>query len=318
MKKLLKFSFLAILGVLAVVGLTACDSDDASFPSRRVTIFVPFSAGGGTDLVARGIAQAAEDGFPSGIVVENRTGAGGAVGITAGATATADGYTLTALTVESVTLPHMGGVDFTGDSFIPIIMLNEAHSVISVNADSDFHTIEDLLNAQDVRVGNSGVGAIWHLAAAAFADASGADFVHVPYEGATDAITGLLGNHIEAVTVSWPEVAAQVEAGTLRVLAVLAPERISDIEHVPTARELGFDVVVSAWRGKGVPAETPQEVVDELFDIFLEAAQGEYFTNFMANNNLSIDIMNPQEFGARMAQDSALFGELIRDLNLAD
>jgi len=319
MKKIFKGSLLAMVCVLALGVLMACDDNDGAFPSRSVSIFVPFSAGGGTDLVARGMAAAADDSFPSGIVVENRTGAGGAVGITAGATATADGYTLTTLTVESVTLPHMGGVEFTADSFIPIIMLNEAHSVISVHVDSEFQTLDDLINSTSpVLVGNSGVGAIWHLAAAAFADASGANFEHVPFEGATDAITGLLGQHIDAVTVSFPEVSAQVEAGTIRVLAVLGPERIDEIADVPTATELGFDVVVSAWRGMGVPAGTPQEIVDELYAIFSEAALGEYFTNFMSNNNLSVDIMNPQEFGVRMAQDDALFGELIRNLGLAD
>ena len=318
MKKLFRGCMLVLMGISAIFVLTACGNDDAEFPSRRVAIYVPFSAGGGTDLVARGLAQAADDSFSSGIVVENRTGAGGAVGITAGATAPADGYVLTTLTVESMTLPHMGGVEFTADSFIPIIMLNEAYSVISVHADSDFHTLDDLINATSpILVGNSGVGAIWHLAAAAFADASGANFEHVPFEGAADAITGLLGQHIDAITVSFPEVAGQVEAGTLRVLAVLGPERINEIADVPTARELGFDVVVSAWRGMGVPAGTPQDVVDTLFEIFLEVAEGDYFTNFMATNNLSVNIMNSQQFADRMAQDDALFGELIRNLGLA-
>jgi len=320
MKKLLKGSLLLMVSVLAVVVLTACDND-GEFPSRSVSVYVPFSAGGGTDLVARGMAEAAREDFPNGIAVENRTGAGGAVGLSAGANAAADGYILTTLTVESVTLPHMGGVEFDADSFIPIIMLNEAYSVITVHADSDFHTLDDLIQASaqsPILVGNSGVGAIWHLAAAAFAEASGANFEHVPFEGAADAITSLLGEHIDAVTVSFPEVVGQVQAGEFRVLAVLGPERIDEIADVPTATELGFDVQVSAWRGIGVPVGTPQEVVDALYDIISAAAASDYFVDFMATNNLSIDIMNPQEFGARMERDSALFGELIANLGLAD
>jgi len=321
MKKILKGSILAIISILAVVVLTACDNDGDDFPSRSVSIYVPFSAGGGTDLVARGMAEAARDSFPAGVAVENRTGAGGAVGISAGANATADGYTITTLTVESVTLPHMGGVEFDGDSFIPIIMLNEAYSVITVHANSDFHTLDDLISASSqspILVGNSGVGAIWHLAAAAFAEQSGAIFEHVPFEGAADAITSILGEHIDAVTVSFPEVVGQVEAGELRVLAILGPDRIDEIPGVPTAGELGFDVEVSAWRGMGVPAGTPQDIVDTLYEIFSEAAVSDYFTDFMANNNLSVDIMNPQEFANRMERDDALFGELIANLGLAD
>jgi len=321
MKKIVKSGILVILSVLVVVVLAACDDDSGEFPSRRVSIYVPFSAGGGTDLVARGMAEAARDAFPSGVAVENRTGAGGAVGITAGANASATGYTLTTLTVESVTLPHMGGVEFGRDSFIPIIMLNEAYSVITVHANSDFYTLDDLISASaqnSILVGNSGVGAIWHLAAAAFAEESGASFEHVPFEGATDAITSLLGEHIDAVTVSFPEVVGQVEAGELRVLAILGPDRIEEIPDVPTASELGFDVQVSAWRGMGVPAGTPQEVVDTLYEIFSEAAGSDYFIDFMENNNLSINIMNPQEFAARMERDDALFGELITNLGLAE
>ena len=219
--KLGKILALIAAATMFVFSFASCGGGDDEFPSRAVTIIVPFTAGGGTDLVARGIAEAARDSFPNGISVENRTGAGGAIGITAGATAAADGYTITALTVESVTLPHMGtGVGFDADSFIPIIMLNEAVSVVSVNADSPFNTLHELIEYSrtgTVRVGNSGVGAIWHLAAAALEEASGANFVHVPFEGAADAITSLLGGHIEAIPVSYSEVASHVAAGTIRV-----------------------------------------------------------------------------------------------------
>lgn len=321
MSRILKGSILAIVSVFSVVLLMACDGEGAVFPSKSVSIYVPFSAGGGTDVVTRGLVEAARDSFPKGISVENRTGAGGAVGLTAGANATPDGYTLTTLTVESVTLPHMGDVEFNASSYKPIIMLNEAYSVITVHADSDYQTLDDLINASSqspVLVGNSGVGAIWHLAAVAFAEESGATLEHVPFEGAADAITSLLGQHIDAVTVSYPEVVSQVEAGELRVLAILGPDRIDDIPDVPTASELGFDVQVSAWRGMGVPAETPQEVVDTLYDIFSEAAASDYFVDFMESNNLSVDIMSSQEFTDRMERDDALFGELIANSVLND
>ena len=327
--KLRKIIALSVTAVMALGIFAGCDAIGggttaaAEYPSRGVVVVVPFTAGGGTDLVARGISQAASelDFFPNGIAVENRTGAGGAIGLSSGATAAPDGYTITTLTVESVTLPHMGtGVEFNADSFIPIIMLNEAVSVISVNADSHFETLEQLIEESrtgTVRVGNSGVGAIWHLAAAALAEESGADFVHVPFEGAADAITSLMGNHIEAIPVSYSEVSSHVAAGTLRVLAVLGPNRIPSISDVPTAGELGYDVQVSAWRGMAVPAGTPDHIVDYLYNAFSTAAASEYFQEFMTNSNLTIDIMGPAEYGERVRRDGALFGELIENLELA-
>ena len=326
----MKIKKILALGATATIllALTSCDAvgggsgGSADFPARAVSVIVPFTAGGGTDLVARGISEAARESFPNGISVENRTGAGGAIGISAGATAAADGYTITTLTVESVTLPHMGtGVAFDADSFIPIIMLNEAVSVISVNADSPFYTLDDLINESrtgTVRVGNSGVGAIWHLAAAALAEESGADFTHVPFEGAADAITSLVGGHIEAIPVSYSEVSSHVAAGTLRVLAVLGPNRLPSLPDVPTAGEFGYDVQVSAWRGMAVPAGTPQDIVDTLYEIFAAAAASSEFQEFMANSNLTIDIMNNVDFGARLQRDGALFGELIATLDLAN
>jgi len=169
----------------------------ASFPTESVNVIVPFGAGGGTDLIARAIADIASDDFARGISVENLTGGGGAVGMTAGANAAADGHTITAITVELTTLPHMGtGAQLGLDSFTPVLMYNSAYSVLTVNADSDFYTLDDVLAAAaegNFRIGNSGIGAIWHLAAAALAEETGVDFVHVPFDGAADATTSLLG-----------------------------------------------------------------------------------------------------------------------------
>jgi len=313
------------LAVGVAFAATACGSAagaaDVEFPSRTAQIVVPFGAGGGTDLIARALADIAADDFSRGISVENRTGGGGAIGLTSGANATADGHTITAVTVELTTLPHMGtGADLGLDSFAPVLMYNSAYSVLTVNADSDFYTLDDVLSyaaANDFRIGNSGIGAIWHLAAAALAQETGVDFVHVPYDGAADAITSLLGGHIEAVTVSYPEVSAQVEAGNLRVISVLAPERNAAIPDVPTALEEGHNIVVGTWRGFAVPAATPAATVDALYEIFSAAAASDAFVHFMNNTNQPIDIQGPEAFSARIASDYAMFATLIADLGIA-
>lgn len=324
MRRIRKVAAAISLTLGVAIAASACAGEAGAageFPSRAVSVVVPFGAGGGTDLIARAIADVASDDFTRGIAVENRTGGGGAIGMVSGANAAADGHTITAITVELTTLPHMGtGADLGIDSFIPVIMYNSAYSVLTVNADSDFYTLDDVLaaaEAGDFRIGNSGIGAIWHLAAAALEQETGADFVHVPFDGAADAITSLLGNHIEAVTVSYPEVSAQVAAGALRVISVLAPERDAAIPDVPTAREAGFDVTVGTWRGFGVPAGTSDEVVGQLYDIFSAAAASDAFAYFMNNTNQPIDIQGPEAFATRIAADYDLFRALIADLGIA-
>jgi tripartite-type tricarboxylate transporter receptor subunit TctC len=321
MKKVLVLvSVLALVCGSAFANGTAEETAD-TYPSKPVSVVVPYSAGGGTDLVARAVVDAAKDSFPKGISVENRTGGGGAVGMSYAANAPADGSVIGVITVELVTLPHTGtGAGLSYDQFKPIMMLNSAYSVITVKADAPWDTLDEFIQdakTKKMRVGNSGVGAIWHLAAAGLSQAAGVEFNHIPFEGAAPAITSLLGDHVDMIPVSYPEVAPQVEAGTLKVLAVLAPHRLEGIPDVPTAIEEGYDVSVGTWRGLGVPASTPEPIADKIYSIFSEAAKADSFTSFMNRSNLTIDIMDGPSFGEKLAADNELFKSLIESLGLA-
>ena len=161
--------------------------DVSDWKNKTVTCIVPYDAGGGTDTVMRALADAAKGSFKN-ISVENRSGGGGATGMLAGANATADGTTVTMITVELATLEAMGtNAGLTYSMFKPIMMVNSACSAITVNAKDDrFNTIEDFINyakENEVSMGNSGNGAIWHLAAAGLAKETGAKFKHVAYDG---------------------------------------------------------------------------------------------------------------------------------------
>lgn len=327
-----------MMAAAMAVSLTAC-SDGSSAPAEtkaagtettaaaesawtneQITAIVPYDAGGGTDTVMRALADAAKGSFKN-ITVENRAGAGGATGMLAGANSKPDGKTITMITVELATLEAMGtNAGLTYTQFKPIMMVNSACSAITVNAKDDrFNTIEDFINyAKDneVSVGNSGNGAIWHLAAAGLAKETGAQFKHVGYDGAAGAITDLLGEHIDAVSVSYAEVANYVESGDLKVLAVMSDNRLESLPDVPTCKEAGYDVVLGTWRGLGVPKDTPDEVVNELYDIFTAAAQSDAFVEFMNNSNNVIDILDGKAFEERIAKDLEIYTALVTDLGL--
>lgn len=285
-----------------------------------VTCIVPYDAGGGTDAVMRGLADAAKGSFKN-ITVENRSGAGGATGMLYGAQAANDGSVVTMITVELATLEAMGNnAGLTYTQFKPIMMVNSAASAITVKADDDrFNTLEDFIEyskTNKVQVGNSGIGAIWHLAAAGLAKTAGTEFNHVGYDGANGAITDLLGGHIDAVAVSYAEVNSFVQSGDLKVLAVMANDRLEAIPDVPTCKECGYDCVLGTWRGLGVPASTPDEVVDELYRIFSEAADSDAFKDFMNNTNNVIDIMDGESFNTMIGQQLELYTDLVEELDL--
>lgn len=291
------------------------------FRTMNVQCIVPYSAGGGTDQVMRGLADAAASSFRN-ISVINVTGAGGATGMLQGANSKPDGSTITMTTVELVTLEAMGNnAGLTYSMFKPIMLLNTAYSAITVKADDTrFPTFEAFINyakRNQVLVGNSGIGAIWHLAAAGLGKQTGADFKHVGYDGAAPAITDLLGGHIDATAVSYAEVSAFVESGDLRVLAVLADNRLESIPDVPTARECGYDVVIGTWRGLAVPASTPDSIVKELYEIFSKAASSDQFRTFMKNTKNVIEIMDGPAYLEKMKNELELFSTLVKDLNLA-
>ena len=316
-----------VAAVTVAAMLAGCGSSGGSaaggttdFSNTSVTCIVPYDAGGGTDTVMRALADAAKGSFKN-VTVENRSGAGGATGMLAGATAKADGTTVTMITVELTTLEAMGtNAGLTYSMFKPIMMVNSACSAITVKADdSRFGTLEDLIEyskSNELQMGNSGNGAIWHLAAAGLAETAGTDFKHVAYDGAAGAITDLLGGHIDAVAVSYAEVASYVESGDLKVLAVMSDNRLDSIPDVPTCKECGYDAVLGTWRGLGVPADTPDEVVDALYKAFSDAANSAEFKEFMDNSNNVIDIMDGKAFEERIKKDLEVYTGLVENLGL--
>ena len=318
MRKIALFVATVLFAFAAVSAHTPAAA--VEYPDSPVSVIVPYGAGGGTDLVSRALVDAIKGSFPKGIAVENRTGGGGAVGMSYGQNTRPDGNIITTITVELVTLPHTGtGGDIDYKKYAPIVMVNSAYSAITVKKDSPYNSLADLITdakKNTLQIGNSGIGAIWHLAAAGLEQAAGVEFIHVPFDGAAPAITSLLGGHIDAVAVSYAEVISQVLAGEFKVLAVLAPKRLASAPDVPTAIELGYDVAVGTWRGYGVPLSTPAEIVAWLEKTFTEGVNNPAFVKFMNDSKNDIDLLSGAEFKAKLAKDFDLFGQLITALGL--
>jgi tripartite-type tricarboxylate transporter receptor subunit TctC len=179
----------------------------AGYPERPIEFIVPSSPGGGTDVMARNYADAARKYTAQPIVVTNKPGASGGIGMGEGQRAGPDGYKVTVLISELAIIAHMGMIKFTSADFIPIARLNGDPGTITVRADAPWKTVEEFLaNAKskpgEVAMGNAGAGSIWHLAAAAVEEKTGVKFNHVPYQGAAPAVQALMGGHVDAIAVS--------------------------------------------------------------------------------------------------------------------
>ncbi|MEO3992339.1 Bug family tripartite tricarboxylate transporter substrate binding protein [Pseudocitrobacter cyperus] len=293
----------------------------AAYPTKQIDLIVPYAAGGGTDLVARAFADAAKPHLPVSIGVINKPGGGGAIGFSEIATARPNGYKVGLGTVELTTLPSLGMVSFKTDSFKPIARLNADPAAITVRADAPWNTIDEFLqwakeNPGKVRIGNSGTGAIWHLAAAALEDKASVKFSHVPYDGAAPAVTGLLGGHIEAVAVSPGEVINQVSAGKLKTLVVMADERVKSMPSVPTLKEKGIDLSIGTWRGLIVPKNTPQDVVDVLAAAAKATADEPAFQDALNKLNLNYAWLDSAAFQQQINEQQLYFAELLTRLGL--
>ena len=177
----------AALGALPVFGSAVAQA----YPSKPIELIVPFAAGGGTDVLARALAEAARPHLGQSLIVVNRAGASGGVGWAELINARPDGYKLAIITVEITMIPHMGVVKFSADDVLPIARLNADPATIAVRTEAPYRTVEEFLAAArkapgDLRVGNAGPGSLGHLAAAALEDKAGVQLNHVPFRGAND------------------------------------------------------------------------------------------------------------------------------------
>jgi tripartite-type tricarboxylate transporter receptor subunit TctC len=255
------------------------------------------------------------------IIVENRPGAAGATGMRFGANARADGYTVTYVTVESTILRHRKSINETVsfEDFELLARLNYGPASLSVKADSPWKTFSDFVeyartHPGETSVGNSGHYSIWHLASAVMADKLGIKISYPPYDGAAPSIQDLLGGHLKAVVSSPAEVSTFVRSGQLRLLAIFGDGRDSGFPDVPTAQELGYNIVVGAWGGLGVPKGTPKAICAILVRKFKAGFGSPEFGEKCDNRGVQLAWQDGPTF-TRFAEDQdKMFGRILSSL----
>lgn len=322
MAKIRRSEFIALASSAAAASLgLGGGARAADYPTQPVELVVPSSAGGGTDAVARAFADAARKHSPQPFVVLNRPGASGAIGMGEVLNARPDGYKVSVVIVELAILPFLNQIRFSADDFRMVVRLNADPAAIVVRAEAPWNTIEEFVaeakkRPEQVKLGDSGVGSIWHLAAAAMAEKAGASFLHVPYPGSAPGLLALLGGHTDAMATSPGEATAHVQGGKLKVLAVMSEARVPGLENVPTLKERGIDLAIGTWRGLGVRRGTPEPVVEALAAIARKVVEEPAFRDALARSNLGYAFAEAGDFDAAIARDRESLRQLVARLQL--
>jgi tripartite-type tricarboxylate transporter receptor subunit TctC len=252
---------------LIAIGFAASPLHAASYPERTVDLTIPYPAGGGIDLLLRAMAESLTAHYKQSFVVSNRTGAGGAIGITYVARAAADGYSLLfAPALAYSVLPLMQTVSYTDKSFVPICQTFENQMALIVRPDSPYKTARDIVEAARAKDGiafaSTAVGTITHLAGAALADTAKVKFNHVPFRGDGDLMGQVIGGHVDFASVTLASAAA---AGpSVRVIGIFADARNPSLPDAPTIKEQGYDVAPTSFGGLFAPAGVPGDVLAKL------------------------------------------------------
>ena len=264
-------------------------------PTRDVTLYAPYAAGGSTDLSLRCLAEILSEQTGVNVNVVIREGGGGVVCTTQFMSEKPDGYSLTMISNSQFsTQPFLRDVEYTIDDFIPFIGLNLEPLMIIVPESAPYNTIEEFVDYfkehpdQTITYGHSGNGGLGHLTQAFFLKAAGLDKNEsIPYAGSTEAIAALLGGHITMCTSNYVEVTTLLENHTAKPLALIASDRSTKetFREVPTLKECGIDVDLTIFKFLALPAETPDEVVNFWFEAVTKAYQDQRWKDFVTKYN---------------------------------
>jgi tripartite-type tricarboxylate transporter receptor subunit TctC len=312
-------AWLTALGLAAIAGIGAANA----YPTKPITLIVPFPPGGSTDIVGRIVAEGLSKELGQSVVVDNRGGAGGTVGTGALAKAAADGYTLGIGTTSThavgpATLPKVTYNPVK--DFAPISMVAETPYVLAVNPKVEAKTVAEFIalakaKPGEFNYGSAGVGSTTHLAAAMFASMTGLKMEHIAYKGNGPATTALMGGEVQMLMGSMPAVLNQIKAGAIRALAVGTVSRSPALPDVPTMQQAGVaGYEASLWLGVVAPAGTPDAVVKRLQEAVHKVVNDAEVAKRLRGTGAEPRVNTVAEFAKQIEADLAKYTKIAKDI----
>lgn len=313
--------FLAAAALLAAAGPLAAQS---AWPTKPVTMIVPFPPGGLADIVARPVAEAMSRDLGQTVVVENKAGAGGGIGMGLAAKAPPDGYTVLMSLSSFTVLPEadvlLGRAPMYALAALrPIARFTADPTVLAVRAEAPWKTVKEFVEDArkrpgEINYGSSGNYGTMHVPMEILAQAAGVKMKHVPYTGAGPAVIALLGGQIDAVSSGPATVLQHVKAGKLRVLAHWGNARLETLPEVPALKEAGYDAEYAQWSGLFVPAGTPEPVVQRLRAAARAAASDARVKEVILGAGSPVLYQDTPDFERYVANDARRMAEVVKKI----
>lgn len=310
----------ALAGLAALPILSRAARAQGAWPSRPIKMLVSYPAGGANDLVARAVSAAMEKALNASIVVDNRSGAAGAIGAEAAAKAAPDGYTLYMMSSAQVLAPSLRKTlpyDPVRD-FAAITLAARSSYVLAVHPSQPFRSMKELIafakeNPEKLNYASSGTGAGPHLATELFASMAGVRLTHVPYRGDTPALTDLIAGQVQMSFMSMAPAVPHVKSGTIRALAVASARRSTIMPDVPTVAEAGLPGYdVGAWWGLVAPRETPRAIIERAEQAVLPFLRDPATTARFAEIGLEPGELGADAFQRYIAAEKDKLADIVR------
>jgi len=306
---------------IAAASLATVTAFAQGWPARPIRLVVPFPAGGGTDIIARELANnVGRSGYT--FVVDNKPGSGGNLGVDAAAKSPADGYTLVMGQTSNLAinptlyskLPYDPRKDLT-----PISLVASAPLVIVASAESPYKTLADVVKASRAHPGSinyasSGNGTVAHLAAESFQKMAGIKLTHIPYKGASQGVTDVISGQVQLYVSSIPTLIGHIKGGKMRAIAVTSAKRVDDLPQVPTIAESGykgFEAVT--WFGVLGPANLPKDVVAKLNADINKALKNPELAKKLGDQGADVAGSTAEQFAKLIHDDIARWGKIVKD-----
>ncbi len=292
-----------------------------TFPDRPLTILVPFTPGGVSDITARPLSIGLSADLGQSVIIENKGGAGGAIGMAAAAKAKPDGHTLLMALPSMITIPISDRISgrassFQMNQFRPIARLTADPTVLAVRADSPWNNVADFVrevrrNPGKVSYSSSGIYGTTHVAMEILANSANLKMIHVPFTGGGQQVSALLSGQVQATMQTPGAIAPHLAAGKLKVLGTLSAERVPSMPQVPTIKEQGFDGEFYLWTGLFVPVGTPDAVINRLRDSVKKAAAHPSFLQAMNSLTTPIQFLDASDFANFLVADTRRFEDVL-------
>jgi tripartite-type tricarboxylate transporter receptor subunit TctC len=309
----------------AALALTSPPTRAQTYPSRQITLIVPFAAGGSNDVVGRAIGKKLSEAWGQPVVVEDRPGAGGMIGTSAVAAAAADGYTLLLVSSTFTINPAIKkNMPFdTIKDFTPVAFIARSPLLLVASKQLPVKSARELLdlarsNPGQITYASAGLGSINQIAAELIALSAGARFMHVPYKGGAPALNDLVGGHVDIYVSSLPQVLQLARDGQARALAVTSAKRTALLPDVPTLAEAGIaGVDLWSWWGIVGPAGMPANVVNALNAEIGKMLTSPELSEFLTNEGAEAETMTSQQFGDLMRLETRRWIKVAHEANIS-